>query len=93
MFGLHLFSFFFSLFVLRYGCSCIHVHEKNVSGGARQAIPGQHCFELISSHQQGIRTACLAHHRFIYAGATRTHVHVCMSTYEPLKAAKERPTP
>ena len=28
----------FSLFVLCYGCSCIHVHQKNVSGGARQAI-------------------------------------------------------
>ena len=30
------------------------------------AIPGQRCFELISSRQQGICTACLAHHRFIY---------------------------
>ena len=35
-------------------------------------IPGQRCFELISSHQQGIRTACLAHHRFIYA-----HQYTC----------------
>ena len=43
------------------------IHEKNISGGARQAIaiPGQRCFELISSHQQGICKACLAHHQFI----------------------------
>ena len=35
-------------------------HEKIISGGARQAIlaiPGQHCFQLISSHQQGIRNS------------------------------------
>ena len=38
----------------------IHTHEKNISGGARQAIlaiPGQRCFKLISSHQQGIRNS------------------------------------
>ena len=38
------------------------------------AIPGQRCFELISSHQQGVRTACPAHHWFIYGGRTRTLV-------------------
>ena len=42
---------------------CSSAHEKKPSGGARQAIlrsliPGQRCFGLISSHQQGIRTAC-----------------------------------
>ena len=38
----------------------------------------------ISSHQQGIRTACLAHHRFIYAGCTRTIVAMYM--YSPWKS-------
>ena len=35
---------------------------------------GTGCFELISSHQQGMRTAFPAHHRFIYGGCTRTLV-------------------
>ena len=61
-------------FMYIYTCMCVH---KNVYGGARQAIytiPGQRCFELISSRQQGIRTACLVHHWFTYAGSTRTLV-------------------
>ena len=50
--------------------------KKNISGGARQAKRSldSGCFELISSHQQGIRTACLAHHWFIYTRRTRTLV-------------------
>ena len=43
------------------------VHENHCHGGARQAvIPGQRCFELVSSHQQGIRITCLAHHPALY---------------------------
>ena len=43
-----------------------HVHEKNTVkvGPDKPAIPGQRCFELVSSHQQGIHihVTCLAHH-------------------------------
>ena len=35
-------------------------------GPDKPAIPGQHCFEFVSSCQQGIRITCLAHN----------HVHV-----------------
>ena len=53
------------------------IHEKkHIWWGQTSyiAIPRQCCFKLISSHQQGIRTACPAHHRFIYGGRTRTLV-------------------
>ena len=47
----------------------IFVHEKkHIWWGQTSyiAIPGQRCFEHISSHQQGIRTGCQARHLFIY---------------------------
>ena len=73
-------SFFFSFYTLCASVlhTCIFM-KKNISGEARQAlyaIPGQHCFKLISSHQQGIRTACLVHHRFIYMCACPVHLHL-----------------
>ena len=43
---------------------CFH-EKKHIWWGQTSyiEIPGQRCFGLISSHQQGMRTACPAHHR------------------------------
>ena len=58
--------------------------KETISGGARQAIaiPGQRCFELISSHQQGIRTACLVHHR-LYTRAHQNTIGSVVSEIHP----------
>ena len=45
----------------------LYIHEKIMVGPDKPAIPGQRCFELVSSHQQGIRMTCPAHHRALYA--------------------------
>ena len=90
------------LFGRRKNHSDVHVHtfvhclislhmKKHIWWGQTSyiAIPGQHCFELISSHQQGIRTACLAHHRFIYTGCTRTHVTCSSVILIPIHVGRE----
>ena len=43
----------------------------------KPAILDSGCFELVSSHWQGIRMTCLAHHPALY---THGHVHVCIQT-------------
>ena len=60
--------------VLLYVCvanNCMYIKKTYLVGSA---IPGQRCFELISSHQQGIRATCLAHHQFIHTRRTPTLV-------------------
>ena len=42
-------------------CTCIHKKAALV-GPDKPAIPGQCCFKLVSSHQQGMCITCLAHH-------------------------------
>ena len=46
----------------------IVVLDEKTSGGADKLYcdPWTCCFELISSHRQGIRKACLAHHMYMY---------------------------
>jgi hypothetical protein len=45
-----------------------NTHEKTVSwwGQTSQRSLDSGCFELVSSHQQGIRIPCLAHHPALY---------------------------
>ena len=40
----------------------MYIQKAATVGPDKPAIPGRRCFELISSHQQGILITCLAHH-------------------------------
>ena len=46
----------------------VRVHEKGLSwwGQTSQRSLDSGCFELVSSHQQGIRITCLTHHPALY---------------------------
>ena len=57
-----------------------HIMNKIVMVGPNKpAIPGQHCFELVSSHQQGIRMTCLAH---MYIHTINLKLHTILGRHE-----------
>ena len=65
-----------------YDVASVRLHEKTLSwwGQTSQQSLDSGCFELVSSHQQGIRVTCLAHHMYMYMRiATMVNVYKCVN--------------
>ena len=58
-----------------YSCKHIYLIEELICV-YKPLICGQHCFELVSSHQQGIHITCLAHHSSLYTQGEPEYVIV-----------------
>ena len=67
--GLHV------VFLIAVVSMSVYVQLANMekSQSDKPAVLQQCCFELVSSHQQGIRVICLAHHLALYM-----YMYMCM---------------
>ena len=65
----------------------LYMEKFVMVGPDKPAIPVQRCFGLVSSHQQGIRVTCLAHHPALYTPVESECLWFCV--HEEIKGGGE----